>query len=87
MKKTNLEYVQNELKYAFKWMGEATQSMKKGEMSSAVYCMTVALQYWIRAQHAFDKYVTDEEAEQISWDFFTTQAMALAKEELGKEGD
>lgn len=87
MKKTNLEHMQDELKYAFKWMGEATQSMKKGEMSSAVYCMTVALQYWIRAQHAFDKYVDYEDVEKFHWDFFTMQAMSMAKEDLNKEGE
>ena len=81
----NLELMQNELKYAFKWIEQATQDMKKGETTSAVFCMTVAMQHWVKVQHNHDKYISDEEAEKIHWDFFTTKAMAMAKEELAKE--
>lgn len=79
-----LEYVQHELMRAFEWMGKATQEMQDGEIPSAVYCMTVAMQHWIRTQHDYDTYITDEEAEKINWKFFTRKAMAMAKEELRK---
>lgn len=80
----HLEHTQNELKLAFKWMGQATQDMKKGETDSAVYCMIVALQHWTQIQHNRDKYISDDDAETINWDFFTYQAMEKAREELRK---
>jgi len=85
MKSTNLEYMQNELKYAFKWMARATDLAKQGEFSGATYAMTVAQQHWNNCQHCQDKYINDDDAKQIHWDFFATKAMAMAKEELAKE--
>lgn len=82
-----LEYMQNELKYAFKWMAEATKAMEQGETSSATYCMTIAMQHWLKVQHDHDKYISDEDSDKIHWKFFTTRAIAMAKEEMRKEGE
>lgn len=82
-----LEQIQSELKYAYKWMARATDYAKKGQFECSSHCMTVSQQYWNNCQHYKDKYITDEKSEQLHWDFISTRAMALAKQELEKESD
>jgi hypothetical protein len=81
-----LERLQQELKFAFKWMGMATEYSQKGDFSGSAYCMTVALQHWQNCQHYDDKYISEELKEKIDWKFFANKALVLAKNEL-KEGE
>lgn len=86
--KTNsfiLEDLQGELKRAFKWMAQATEAAKQGDFSTANYDMTVALQHWNRCQHISDKFIDEEDAEEMHWDFLTLRALTTAKQELAKE--
>lgn len=86
--KTNsfiLEDLQGELKRAFKWMAQATEQAKQGDFSTANFDMTVALQHWNRCQHIKDKFISDDDAEEMHWDFFTNRALAMAKQEVAKE--
>lgn len=80
-----LEELQSELKCAFKWMAQATESAKQGDFSAANYDMTVAFQHWNRCQHISDKFIDEEDAEKMHWDFFTNRALAMAKQELKEE--
>lgn len=80
-----LEQIQENLKYAFKWMARATDLAKQGEFSAASYAMTVAQQHWNNCQHERDKYIDDDEAEKIHWDFITAKALELANKELKDE--
>ena len=58
-----LENLQNELKFAFKWMARATQKSLEGDFQMATYDMTVAMQHWIKCQNIRDKYIEDENVE------------------------
>lgn len=82
-----LEELQGELKRAFKWMAFATESAQKGDFNGANYDMTVALQHWIKCQNIRDKYISDEDAEQMHWKFFANRALAMAKKELEDENN
>lgn len=80
-----LEELQGELKRAFKWMAFATESAQADKFQMATYDMTVAMQHWIKCQNIRDKYISDEDAEQMNWKFFTTKALAMAKKEIEDE--
>lgn len=80
-----IEELQGELKHAFKWMADATKQSQQGDFQSATYDMTIALQHWIKCQNIRDKYISDEDAEQMHWKFFSTKALAMAKQELKEE--
>lgn len=80
-----IENLQGELTRAFKWMADATEYAKKGDFQMATYTMTNALQYWIKCQHTRDRFISDEDAEKIHWDFFTHKALELAKKEKQEE--
>lgn len=80
-----LEQIQEHLKYAFKWMARAADLAKQGEFSGATYAMTVAQQHWNNCQHERDKYIDEDEAEKIHWDFITAKALELAHKELKDE--
>lgn len=80
-----LEELQGELKRAFKWMADATKQSQQGDFQQATYAMTIALQHWIKCQNIRDKYISDEDAEQMNWKFFSTKALAMAKQELKEE--
>ena len=82
-----LEELQGELKRAFKWMADATKNSQEGNFQQATYCMTIALQHWIKCQNIRDKYISDEDAEQMHWGFFANRALAMAKHELKEEND
>lgn len=80
-----IEDLQGELTRAFKWMAQATEQAKHGDFSTANFDMTVALQHWNRCQHIKDKFISDEDAEQMHWDFLTLRALTTTKQELAKE--
>lgn len=80
-----IEDLQGELTHAFKWMAQATEQAKHGDFSAANFDMTVALQHWNRCQHIKDKFISDEDAEQMHWDFLTLRALTTAKQEVAKE--
>ena len=80
-----LEELQGELKRAFKWITQATEDSQIGDFQSATYCMTLALQHWIKCQNIRDRYIPDEDAEQMHWKFFSTKALAMAKKEIENE--
>ena len=80
-----LERLQQELKFAFKWMGMATEYSQWGDFAGSAYCMTIALQHWQNCQHYDDKYISEELKEKMDWKFFTNKALVMAKNEL-KEG-
>lgn len=80
-----LDRLQNELKYAFKWMAFATESAQKGDFNGANYDMTIALQYWIKCQNIRDKYIDDSDAENINWKYFTNKSLVIAKREIEQE--
>lgn len=80
-----LEELQGELKRAFKWMAFATESAQKDDFNGANYDMTVALQHWIKCQNIRDKYIDNADAEEMNWKFFTTKALAIAKQEIKDE--
>lgn len=82
-----LENLQNELKFAFKWMAFATEAAQKGDFNSANYDMTVALQHWIKCQNIRDRYVDNAVADEMNWKFFTTKALAMAKQELKEDNE
>lgn len=77
--------LQDELKLAFKWMAKATEDSQIGDFQSATYCMTIALPHWIECQSIRDKYISDEDAEQMHWKFFSTKALDMAKKEIENE--
>lgn len=80
-----IENLQGELTRAFKLMADATEYAKKGNFKMAAYTMTTALQYWIDCQHTRDRFISDEDAEKMHWDFFTNKALELAKKEKQEE--
>lgn len=80
-----LEQLQGELMRAFKWMGEATKFAQEGNFQMAAYDMTVAMQHWIKCQNLRDRYIKDEDAEELDWKFFTKKAIVMARKELKEE--
>lgn len=64
-------------------MQQITQN--KAIFCSASRCMTIAQQHWNGCQHERDKYIDDDEAETIHWDFISTKALTTARKELQKE--
>lgn len=80
-----LDRLQNELKYAFKWMATATESAQDGDFQGSAYAITVALQYWLKCQNLRDKFIDDSDAENINWKYFTNKSLVLAKREIEKE--
>lgn len=80
-----IEDLQGELTRAFKWMAQATEAAKQGDFSTANLDISIAAQHWNRCQHIKDKFISDEDAEQMHWDFLTLRALTTAKQELAKE--
>lgn len=84
MKTADLDNLQQNLTYAFKWMAMATEQSKEGNFDMAAYNMATALQYWQHCQHIKDKYIDEDVADSLDWNFFTNKALDLAKKELTK---
>lgn len=82
-----LENLQQELKYAYKWMARATEYARNGEFNGSAYAMTVALQHWQNCQHYQDRFDNDDVYNSLDWKFFSNKAMIMAKQELEEEGD
>lgn len=80
-----LDRLQQELKYAFKWMARATEYSRQGEFNGSTYAMTVALQHWQNCQHYQDRFVDEDVYNKVDWKFFEKKAMQMAKEELEQE--
>jgi hypothetical protein len=81
----DLTRLQEELALAFKWMGRATKEAQKGSFNAAAYDMTVALQHFQSCQHIEDSCIDWDLFESIDWKFFTTKALAMAKQKLKEE--
>ena len=79
------EELQEELKYAFKWMADATKYAQEGNFQMATYDMTLALQHWIKCQNIRDKYLTDKDVEDVDWKSFTQEAIKKARTEAEGE--
>lgn len=77
-----LECLQDELKYALKWMATATEYAKQGQFNGSAYAMTVALQHWLNCQHYEDRLVDEDFYEKTDWKFFTEKALDMAKKEM-----
>ena len=83
----DLTKLQEELTLAFKWMGRATKEAQKGIFCAATYDMTVALQHFQSCQHIEDSCIDWDLFESIDWKFFTTKALAIAKQKLKEDGE
>ena len=80
-----LDRLQSELKTAFKWMADATESAQNGDFRSATYAMTVGLQHWISCQNIQDRYIEDSKYEDFDWKYFTAKSLVLARKEIEQE--
>lgn len=80
-----LTQLQHDLAQAFKWMGKATKESQEGDFAGAAYSIQIAMEYWLKCQHTRDRNVDDDTADSLDWKFFTTKALAMAKQELAKE--
>ena len=80
-----LERLQQELKYAYKWMARASEYAQKGQFNGSGYAITVALQRWMNCQHYQDTFENDDVYTGVDWKFFSEQAISMAKKELKEE--